>query len=82
MANNHADDPVAESLVLGMTATEMASGFRAATQRAVEEHLAAGRTVYGSYGTGQVYAIVPQPVEQDGSPAQVMGTAEPESRAS
>lgn len=62
-------------VMLGMTATEMAVRFRTATQSAAQEHLDAGRAIYGSYGSEQVYAVLPRKLDAGNSAA-------PESRAS
>lgn len=82
MTSDPATDNAAEQLILGMTVSEMAALFRAATERAVDEHLAAGRSVYGSYGADRVYAIVPQRLEPDGTPSHGGPTGVPEARAS
>ena len=69
-----------DPLILGLTRAEMAERFRAGTQRAVAEHLAAGQPVYGSYGTSGVYAILPE--SPTSAPALAPGAVVPESRAS
>lgn len=82
MASDQATDNAAEQLILGMTVSEMAALFRAATERAVDEQLAAGRPVYGSYGADRVYAIVPQRLEPEGTPPHGGLPGAPEARAS